>query len=147
METKKIEIVNTTYREVYVAADGTEFNDKNECAKYEASAVCVLKGRLAKMALYRGSEDDVFGTGSDETDAFVVVPKDEEEVKTCQQVAYMLSWCDECRNMHAERVKIGTPIVVVFSWDDEDAWIVDLSEIVRHATGGKFRLVPVEEAK
>lgn len=147
MKTKKIEIVNTTYREVYIAEDGTEFDDKNECTKYEASAVGVLKGRLAKMALYSGSEEGVFGTGSDETDAFVVVPKDEEEVKTCQQVAHMLAWNDEWKKRHAEKVEIGKPVVVVFSYDDDAAWIVDLPEIVRHATDGKFRLVPVEEAK
>lgn len=145
METKKNEIIKKEYVNVYVAVDGTEFNDPNECEAYEKSALGVLKGRMHKIALFEGSECDVFGgCGCDENHAFVVAPKNEDEVKTIQQVAYMKSYGD-WKQKHAEKVEVGKVLAVVMGYEDEGAWIIDINAIVRDMTGGKYEVVKKSE--
>lgn len=51
---------------VYEAIDGTEFNSKEECKKYEESAKCVLIAKYNKLVVRSASEFDIFNIGSEE---------------------------------------------------------------------------------
>ena len=57
--------VKNTYT-VYQASDGTEFNSKEECKKYEDTAKCLLLTKYRPLVKKTVSEYDVFNTGSDE---------------------------------------------------------------------------------
>lgn len=57
--------VKSTYI-VYQAPDGTEFNSKEECKKYEDTAKCLLLTKYRPLVKKTVSEIDVFNTGSDE---------------------------------------------------------------------------------
>ena len=46
---------------VYEALDGTEFNDKAECEKYDESAKGVLMARIAKLIVGKGDAWDIMG--------------------------------------------------------------------------------------
>lgn len=49
---------------VYVASDGTEFRDKEQCKKYEDSAKCVLMSRYTPNVIKTISEENLFMCGS-----------------------------------------------------------------------------------
>lgn len=51
---------------VYQAIDGTEFNSKEECQKYEDTAKCFLLTKYKPLVKRTVSEYDIFNTGSDE---------------------------------------------------------------------------------
>ena len=51
---------------VYQAIDGTEFNSKEECQKYEDTAKCLLLTKYKPLVKRIVSEYDIFNTGSDE---------------------------------------------------------------------------------
>lgn len=51
---------------VYQATDGTEFNSKEECQKYEDTAKCVLLTKYKPLVKRTDSEYNIFNTGSDE---------------------------------------------------------------------------------
>lgn len=51
---------------VYQAIDGTEFNSKEECQKYEDTAKCLLLTKYKPLVKRTASEYDIFNTGSDE---------------------------------------------------------------------------------
>lgn len=51
---------------VYQAVDGTEFNSKEECQKYEDTAKCLLLTKYKPLVKRTVSEYDIFNTGSDE---------------------------------------------------------------------------------
>lgn len=72
METKTIDII--TKRNVYVAFDGTEFDNSDECHKYENTAVGALMGQITPHAVNKMTEYDFFGTycGSEEHDYYIV---------------------------------------------------------------------------
>lgn len=143
METKRIEV--KTYKYVYEAVDGTQFDCEDECRAYDNSAYGVLKGRLAKMTILKMTECDLYnGAGSDENKSYVVVPKDEEEVKTIQQLAYLKSYSEESKRKNADMVAVGKVLVVTISYNDDGLWITDLGEMVSSATAGTFKVVAAE---
>lgn len=142
---KKIEVKKEVINYQYEAADGTIFGDADECRMYEESAFGVLRGRLAKIATTFASECDIFnGAGSDENDAFVVIPKNEDEVKTIQQIVYMKSYGDKAAV--AEKVAIGKVLLVTFSYDNDGVWITDLGKLIDSATKGKYEVVEKKES-
>ncbi len=72
METKTIDIV--TKRNVYVAYDGTVFDNGDECHKYENTAVGALMTQIKPFAINSMTEFAFFGTycGSEEYDYYIV---------------------------------------------------------------------------
>lgn len=51
---------------IYQASDGTEFNNKEECKKYEDTAKCLLLTKYRPLVKKTVTEYDIFNTGSDE---------------------------------------------------------------------------------
>ena len=133
MEAKLVEIKN--YKNVYVAADGTEFDVQSECEAYEKSALGVLKARLAKIALVQKSECELFaGSGCDDNTSFVVIPKNEEEVGVVQQLVFLMAYSKEAQ---AEKIAVGKVLVVTLAYDDDGLWVTDLGDLIDKATDGK----------
>ena len=72
METKQVDII--TKRNVYVAFDGAEFDNADECHKYENTAVGALMAQVKPLAVNAMTEYDFFGMycGSEEYDYYIV---------------------------------------------------------------------------
>lgn len=51
---------------IYQAVDGTEFNSKEECKKYEDTAKCLLLTKYRPLVKKTVTEFAIFNTGSDE---------------------------------------------------------------------------------
>ena len=71
MKIIKKEYIN--YIEEYQAVDGTIFNSKEECIKYENSAALILKSRYKKLVIKETNEWNLFKCGSE--DEFIDVIK------------------------------------------------------------------------
>lgn len=63
---KTIKEERTYTVEVYEAIDGTIFQDKAECEKYEESAQCLLLSKYNKLVIKRVVEYNIFGCGSED---------------------------------------------------------------------------------
>ncbi|MBP5135708.1 MAG: hypothetical protein ILP23_00080 [Paludibacteraceae bacterium] len=72
METKQIDV--KVKKIVYVAYDGTEFDNGDECHKYENTAVGALMTQIKPLAVNSMTEFAFFGTycGSEEYDYYIV---------------------------------------------------------------------------
>ncbi len=103
MKEIKKEIVN--YSTSYVAVDGTEFNDKEECQKYEKSARCALFARYATKVIDRNTEFSFFGFGSDDCRIECVRPESEDEVDLIMQIYFL-------ENPHMEKDEYGHKEIV-----------------------------------
>jgi len=144
MKIEKIEI--KTYKEKYVAEDGTEFNDKSECEQYESSALAVLKARLKEMAIFTGSESDVFECGSEECESYVIVPQSKADIDTIRQFLaingrnpeYIANFTDD---------NIGKVIIVTMTTYDHWVWWTSLNHIIDKVTNGKFGVYDKEILK
>ena len=74
---------------VYEALDGTQFDFKEDCEKYEKSALGVLRGRLEKLIVGRAEDAwDLMG-GADEHRIIAVKPEKETDVDLILHWFYM----------------------------------------------------------
>lgn len=143
MEIKRNEIVEKRVVESYVAADGTEFDSQDECREYEKTHVCAIKARLHEMALAEDTECNMYdGSGTDETLVYVVIPKNEEELRFVRQALSIN------HSKNAEKVSgkdIGRVLLIGFTYGDEYVYVTKLDDLVSKITGGKW--VAVEKGE
>ena len=60
------EIVKKSYVTIFIANDGTEFNDKEQCQKYDESALGVLLAKYSQRIIKTSDEWSLFGFGSED---------------------------------------------------------------------------------
>lgn len=85
---KEIKQAITSYKTIYEAIDGTQFSDKNECEKYEASAAGVLMTRLQKYCTEKYNAFDMFGS-SDESAIIGVNVENQHVADMIKQLYYI----------------------------------------------------------
>lgn len=76
----------------YEAVDGTIFDSKEECAKYDKSALAVLNAKFNKLIVGVYDAWNLMG-GYDDNDVIAVKPQKEEDVYTIlQRLLFDNSW-------------------------------------------------------
>ena len=83
-EIKRIETI-TRYR----ADDGTVFNDRAECEKYENTARCTIKTKFDKLIINRNYDAWTLLGGNDDTTVLVVKMKDKKDMDTVLQMLFI----------------------------------------------------------
>lgn len=73
---------------MFVANDGTEFFDREECRKYEESALGVLRSKIAKLIVGKGNAWKVLG-GFDDHDLVAIKMEKPEDLDTVKQFFLM----------------------------------------------------------
>jgi len=141
MTTKQIEDVR--YKTIYVAADGTEFDDASACETYDRSFACVMRSRLKEIAINTSTEEDIFYTGSCENEIFVVIPKTSQDIDCIKQFAYALGTSEERVSKWIDDSDINKPILVTMGYNNEWIFVSRLETIVKNAVGDKFVLQSV----
>lgn len=86
---KEVLVEHTVKCYCYEAVDGTRFDSKEECLRYENSAKGVLKARFMKLVEYSDSEYNILGAGSDDNTLYGVKLKKEKDKDTVLQL-YLL---------------------------------------------------------
>lgn len=78
-----------TYVKKYVAIDGTEFNDREECIKYENSAKVILKSKFLKLVV---KETDAWNLlyGNQDTIVYYIQFREEKDIDTLIQYMCMV---------------------------------------------------------
>lgn len=74
---------------VYEAADGTTFNSKEECEKYEQTAHAVLRTKFLKLVVEERTEWEFFSVGSDENTTYAIKMNTQEDADTVLQLYYL----------------------------------------------------------
>ena len=69
---KEIKRTIESYEFVFVAIDGTEFKDKEECRKYEESARGLLMTKFMPLVVKEKTEFQIFGAGNDDSAITIV---------------------------------------------------------------------------
>ena len=71
---------------VYVANDGTEFTNEDECRKYDDSAKGVLNAMLRKIMVRQTTEENLLDYGSSDCTVEIYRPTSEYDKKTIMQM-------------------------------------------------------------
>ena len=86
---KKLEKDLITKYTVFQAVDGTEFSQKEECEKYEESALGVLRGKIKKLTVCEPQDAWTLMGGYDDHQVIAVKPQTETDVDTILQWYYL----------------------------------------------------------
>jgi len=122
MKIIKKENTITEYYDVYQALDGTEFHDKKECEKYEASALGVLKGRISNLIVAdtRNTTEDAWTLlgGLDDHDVVgIKMPTIEDFNTVCQFFLLVCPWYNDNGREEAREERIS---VIEKAFKDKD---------------------------
>lgn len=98
-----------SYYDVYVANDGTEFRDREECKKYEESALGVLMAKLRPI-ISETNEYAVSGMGNDDSAVWVAKPATQDDVDTIMQI-YLANEPSMMKEEYKETVEYRRAIV------------------------------------
>ncbi len=141
MVTKQVE--QKSYVNVYVACDGKEFADSGACKTYEKTFACAMKSYLKDMSIRESStEEDLFYTGSCESEVFVVIPKTKEDILHIKQIAIGFGSSEETVNGWIDESDINSVILVTIGYDNDWVYISRLNKIIKNIVGEKYKLVP-----
>lgn len=88
MRTIEKEKVTTTKYEIFVANDGTEFKNREECKKYEESAKGVLNEKYRKLVVGETDEDSFFGIGCCDDVIEIVRIQSEKDADAVKQMFF-----------------------------------------------------------
>lgn len=83
---KEIKEEVKTYNIKYEAIDGSVFNSKEECEKYENTAKVVLRSKFKKLVLSETTEYDLFNVGTDDSTLYLVKMSSEADADTVKQL-------------------------------------------------------------
>lgn len=101
MKEVKIEVKSLEIK--YEAIDGTTFDNKEECKKYEDTAKCVLLSRYNKLVVDSTTEYDLMQFGSDEQYIDIVKVNNEKDIDTIMQLFHYYNPSDyEIKYMEAK---------------------------------------------
>ena len=128
-ETKKV------FTTVYVAIDGTEFRNQNDCEKYETSLECVLTARLNDITIRNTNLCTAFLEGSDDCDAKIVRPRNSEDINAINQLICLIRGTSPDNIDEHYVVKdasIGECIVLCYSCVHDYIWFHTEKEIREH---------------
>ena len=83
---KEISVEQKTYIKKWEAADGTQFNSREDCGKYENSAKCVVLTKYKDFVIKESDEYHLFGVGSEDCQVDIVRVPDEKAIDVIFQV-------------------------------------------------------------
>lgn len=126
METKIKEVIETKTYELYIASDGTEFTNKEECKRYEDTAKCVLLSKYKNWVIKSTNEWEIFDAGCEET-YIDIIRVSEDKIDTILQLTKLLGYTNEER-LQKDRARLESfigELVLIGRGDsyEENFWI------------------------
>lgn len=126
METKIKEVIETKTYELYIASDGTEFTNKEECKRYEDTAKCVLLSKYKNWVIKSTNEWEIFDAGCEET-YIDIIRVSEDKIDTILQLTKLLGYTNEER-LQNDRARLESfigELVLIGRGDsyEENFWI------------------------
>jgi hypothetical protein len=141
----KREVVDTHIH--YEAIDGTVFNDKEECQKYENSAIGVLLGKTVAFTVAHdgdGTSVNPFND-NDDNNYKVLLPQSQEDIDVLNQLHLFPRNCEDYPNPKFTKEHIGKLILMGYRIYDNAldwTWFYELDKVINTMTAGKYVLTP-----
>lgn len=130
---KQIEVEKVIKEIKYEAIDGTIFNDKAECEKYDNTAKAILHQRYQPLVLKNISEWDLFKCGSEECYYDLVMVNNVNDVENILKLTLLRhSYLTAESNKLAEIEKLcmqamheGDIILISRGYENDSFWVSD----------------------
>lgn len=146
----KREVIDTHIR--YEAFDGTQFLEKEECEKYENSALGAVLKRIQTFTIASDGGGGMINPfdDSDENLFMCVVPRTQEDIDTLNHF-WVFRGCVKPDEVPFTDKYIGVPLLLGYRFVDSSCinldwcWYFNLNDVINKMTGGTFKLVENNE--
>ena len=131
MKEIKKEIIRKEYQTVYIATDGSEFYDRNECEKYEKSAMGVVSSRYKKFVVKSTTEEGLTKCGSGDYIIEVVKLTEYSDIDIVVQLYCLLFSTNDneqitkIRELCKQAVRTGDLLLICRGYDYDNFWVID----------------------
>ena len=120
---KRIEKEIKSYKTVYVANDGTEFSNPDECKKYDESAKGVIMAKYKKLVAHTTNEWELFRCGRDDHRLDIVKPTcDRDKDIICQMALFVNHEIQDSWEEYLDKA-IKDDDVVFVNWNCDEDWV------------------------
>lgn len=131
----KSEVINTRYE----ACDGTQFPSKEACISYEDSVLATLLCRLKNCEINRGTEYELFNTGSDEYEVRVYDIQTDADLKNINTLYH---YC--CPNIDDNLVESVGEFIMVniykYGASISETSFTKVNDFINNLLGNKFKI-------
>lgn len=110
---------------VYEAVDGITFNSKEECKKYEESALCVVRSRIKELTTCKPRDAWTTLGGLDDHSVIAVKPVTEDDVHIILQWLFLEQPHYLKDSMEARREQVRA--IVQRAWMDKDVILMGIN--------------------
>lgn len=129
MKSVSKEVTNTIYG--WEAIDGTFFDNKEECQKYENSAKTVILAKYNKLVVKSGSEEELFYIGCGDNTIDIVKISKPSDIDVILQLYTLINGTpsEDSLNKQVARCEhaLNTQDYLFISrgYDDDNFWVMD----------------------
>ena len=129
MKSVSKEVTNTIYG--WEAIDGTFFDNKEECQKYENSAKTVILAKYNKLVVKSGSEEELFYIGCGDNTVDVVKISKYSDIDVILQLHTLINGTpsEDSLNKQIERCERALDtrdyLFISRGYDDDYFWVMD----------------------
>lgn len=131
MKEIKKEVIRKEYQTVYIATDGSEFYDRNECEKYEKSAIGVVSSRYKKFVVKSTTEEGLTKCGSGDYIIEVVKLTEYDDIDIVVQLYCLLFNTNDnesitrIREFCKKAIKTRDLLLICRGYDYDNFWVMD----------------------
>lgn len=131
MKEIKKEIIRKEYQTVYIATDGSEFYDRNECEKYEKSAMGVVSSRYKEFVVKSTTEEGLTKCGSGDYIIEVVKLTEYDDIDIVVQLYCLLFNTNDnesitrIREFCKKAIKTRDLLLICRGYDYDNFWVMD----------------------
>ena len=131
----KINEIKMTVEEVvrveYIAEDGTVFHDKEECEKYEKSALAVVSTKLKRLNKKGASWQDLIYLSYDDSRLEIFDIQDQEDLDNLCQYVVLTLYENHAYKEHIKEVSekistcgVGHEVMVFWGFEQDYAYVI-----------------------
>ena len=133
MEIISREKVEKKYFNVYVANDGTEFSDRDQCEKYEESAMGVLMAKIKPLMVREITTEDIHGYGSSDETVQIFKVENQEDADALLQTYFLThdikkdcteSWVIRAKDLIQRALNDKEMLFVSRGYEMDSFWII-----------------------
>ena len=149
--------VEQVVRVEYVAEDGQIFYSKEECEKYEESALFAVNKQLKKLNKKEISQYTIFEECNDECTVEIFDIQTEKDLENLRRYLYLkLSQVYTDRKyveeyfVNFERITVGHEVMIWWNYDDDGFWFYgngSISAFLEHIRNNIMNAITPEETK
>ena len=159
-EVKQTKTIEEVVRTEYIAEDGEVFSNKEECKKYEESALFAVSKQLKRLDNKKGrvSEYDIYDECSDEDLVEIFNVETERDIENIRRYVYLKALSHSSyinsyvskSDVDLPNITVGHEVIIHWNYDQTACWTIgdgSIDALCNYIRGNLVSLITPKEEK